>query len=643
MKYRLIIFFCFIYSSILLAQPVSVDEARQKALEFLSTQSTTANSRSKTYEKTARLKLAHQAPLDKGRYAYYIFNDDANGGYVVISGDDRLPAVLGYSFKGRYDNNNVPSNMRAWLDGYAEQVSYIQSNPDVEIASRKVVQRDIISPMLECTWDQDEPFNRFCPQYVSNRYSTGCVATAMAQLLYYYQWPQQTTQVIPEYTTWSYNIFIPEIPITSIDWGNMLPMYNYDYASDSYDYSDVEAEAVATLMKLCDSSLKMDFKESGSSSSLGIAKNALRDYFDYEEGVILFCEDYELEKWHQIIYDELAEGHPVLYKGDGNSGGHAFIIDGYDNGGFFHVNWGWGGLADGYFQLTSLHPMGYYEFNYAQCAIIGVRPSKPGTLQAYSVLDDKTMTFYYDTEKDNRSGIVYKNVRTCASTSDANECVIDPSFSNFKLWSVEGFFKENETIETIKGLRNMNTEDVVAMWKMFDSCKSLRYIDLDGFNTADVTNMGCMFRNCSSLIELDLSDFVTNKVTNTESMFESCEALKTIYVGDGWNMDNVVNDWWMFVNDFAIRGSKGSGYDYPNYGVEYAHIDGGPNYPGYLSEKVANAYDINGDGKVNGTDIQAVINVIIDEKYVKEADINKDGKVNGTDIQEIVNMIVEEK
>ncbi len=142
------------------AQQVSEEAAEQKALEFLM-QGSYADGRTK--RKAPR--TAPQLRLANEQDEYYVFNDDANGGYVIVSGDERLPDVLGYSYESTFDADNIPSNMQGLLDGYAKQIEYVREHPEVEVAQRKVVSGGSISPMLHCHWNQGAPYNNKCPQY----------------------------------------------------------------------------------------------------------------------------------------------------------------------------------------------------------------------------------------------------------------------------------------------------------------------------------------------------------------------------------------------------------------------------------------------------------------------------------------------
>ena len=301
----------------------------------------------------------------------YIFNDKTNGGYVIVSGDERVPSILGYSERGEIDNN-IPDNMRAWLQEYANQIDYLKKHSSVNTRTAAII-GPAISPLLgETSWGQQDPFNLFCPEYEGKRTITGCVSTAMAQIMNYYSWPDATTKEIPGYKTETLELPVSSIPVSSIDWNNMLPSYN------SGSETQIQKEAVARLMLMCGTALNMDYRLDGSSSSLDNVSFALKEYFDYAKNLKVIRQgNYSLNSWNQIIYKELAAGRPVCCSGENaDEEGHAFVVDGYDKDDYFHVNWGWYGLNNGYFLLSLLDPNMIGEgYNRYQVGIIGIKRS----------------------------------------------------------------------------------------------------------------------------------------------------------------------------------------------------------------------------------------------------------------------------
>ena len=256
----LLLVFC--WSSVTaFAQHVSEGEAKEKAMAFWKQKATTSSSATrKAPLQEPRLEMASK------KEGLYVFNDKANGGYVVASGEQRMPAILGYSLSGSYDEDNAPDNLKAWLDMYAGQVAYLQSHPDAGVMEADTVKRDSIAPLLKCFWGQREPYNNQCPNVGGQKTLTGCVATAMAQIMYYWKWPQLTLQTIPNYTTETRKIHVSSISVTSIDWDNMLPVYN------SGSYTGQQADAVAKLMKLSGAALTTNYNTNSSSAPFRIGR-----------------------------------------------------------------------------------------------------------------------------------------------------------------------------------------------------------------------------------------------------------------------------------------------------------------------------------------------------------------------------------
>ena len=537
------------------AAPITKSEALRKAAEFV-INGNGNYARSMVRGLNNISSVAATLTVAESRDAYYAVNLPDNGGYVLVSGDDEMPAVLGYSESGTYNADNLPVNMRSWLAGYAEQYEYLQSHSNAKAASLTAVTGGPVLPLLDTHWDQESPYNDLCPMVGDERTVTGCVATAMSQVMYYHQWPRKTKQAIPAYTTRTHSLIIPEMGVTNIDWDNMT------------------LTGLATLMRLCGSSVEMDYNlnaNGGSSANQAAIVPALIKYFDYkEEGLSLeAAKNYSTDVWNQKIYDEVMNGRPVIYGGQG-TGGHAFIIDGYSSSDYFHINWGWGGNQDGYFLLNALNPEGGYSFNLNQTAVIGLE-SKGGAVDrkySYAVLENNVLTFYYDNKRAEKTGVkceLSKNWTTSWGNQnmDANirKVVFDPSFAN----------------------NNMLTS--TAGW--FYGCSNLTEIEhLEYLNTANVTDMSTMFAGCGSLTSIDLSNFVTDNVTNMYAMFYDCQSLQTIYVTENLNLDKVSDSDYMFANCLSLQGQEGTKYDYVNYDKAYARIDQGTDLPGYFTMKI---------------------------------------------------------
>ena len=321
----------------------------------------------------------------------YVFNVADNGGFVIVSNDDRTLPVLGFSDSGNIDPDNIPAGMRAWLKGYADEIAWAIEHNITNTAAARGQHRvgshstSAIEPLITTKWDQDSPYNDLCPLFNEAACATGCVATAMAQVMYCTEKrvgnnTTTTTVGIPAYTTYSNNIPMSAIPAgTDIDWSAM---------TDTYDNNSTTAasQAVAQLMLYCGCSVEMNYGPA-SSASTNAAATALKTYFGYNNTTTyVHRSSYTSDNWADLIYFELDHNRPVLYDGQSSDGGHAFVCDGYmyENGtDLFHINWGWGGQSDGYFVLSALDPeqegIGGSSsgdgYNTDQGAVIGIQKS----------------------------------------------------------------------------------------------------------------------------------------------------------------------------------------------------------------------------------------------------------------------------
>lgn len=350
-----------------MAAPITEGQARNIALQFMSKQ-------------VPSLKLAPQASMRAtspvtGKAAYYVFNAAAaNKGYVIVAGDDRVPAVLGYSDNGTFDSQDVPQGMMTLLEGYAAQIEALDQGAK---AAPHLVGNQAIPPLVTAAWNQDFPYNILFPMVGNNNQAVvGCVATAFAQILYYWKHPAQPTAPIPAYTSRTKGIYMPQLPVIDFDWEGMQDTYLYD------DFSD-GALAAAELSLYCAQSVYMDFGDYESGAYTHDVVPALINYFGYKPTAKYVSRDlYTTQQWEDMVYGELAAGRPVLYSGSKENGGHAYVCDGYDGQGRFHINWGWNGVSNGYFLLSVLNPdeqgtgsaSGAYGYILNQAIVMGIEP-----------------------------------------------------------------------------------------------------------------------------------------------------------------------------------------------------------------------------------------------------------------------------
>lgn len=306
----------------------------------------------------------------------YVFNDNAGRGYLIIPADDEVEPILAYADKGKFSYENMPDGMAYMLSIYDREISSI-SDVDSSANPRSFTGRGgnnaiDVAPLLKSSWGQGEPYNLQCPNEIgwdiSGSWSipcpTGCVATAMAQIMYYHKWPANGTDKFAE---------------ESFDWDNMIDSYTPG------SYTDEQANAVAHLMHKCGESVNMRYQASASGASIPLVVSALGNYFLYEKSTMktIYRDYMPLKDVHEALYAELGARRPVLVGADSREGGHAFVLDGCTTDGFFHINWGWDGMCDGFFKLSALNPDqqgtggGLGAYNYNQVFYIGIQKQLP--------------------------------------------------------------------------------------------------------------------------------------------------------------------------------------------------------------------------------------------------------------------------
>ena len=337
-----------------------------------------------------RAKVLNKQQSTTSSRGYYVFPHDGNCGYTIVSGDDRMPEIVGYSTTDTYSEENMPDGMKHLMQAY-EAMAAALANGDAKaerclaekeaLAADSTYRQPRVAPLLaDVAWGQSEPYNNLCPMYDGQRRTvTGCVATAMAQLMMYYKYPQTLQSDIPAYQTKSYQLDMPSVSAGErYDWDNMLPQYS------GSAYTAEQANAVAKLMYHCGLSFEADYGPS--STSAWCRPNVLVKYWGYDPDVIMFLdrENFSLREWTAILDAELQALRPVYYRGcSTTSGSHAFLCDGADGNGLYHINWGWSGWSNGYFDITVLNSdySGAESttapadgFNYTCSMIVGIMP-----------------------------------------------------------------------------------------------------------------------------------------------------------------------------------------------------------------------------------------------------------------------------
>lgn len=317
---------------------------------------------------TKARKQGSKGEITLSQESYYVFPNANSKGFTIVSGDDRLPEIVGYSSQGSYDENNLPEGFISFMKAYQNLYNKVNLGDAEALKNLAEIKAwrnkknasaetsSAVAPLLgNIEWDQTSPYNNMCPRYDSVHVAaTGCVATAMAQVMAYYKYPKQLKADIPGYVN-RWNGIPMEIPsITQeegiYDWDNMLPKYNKEANA-----TQQQKDAVAKLMYHCGAAVQMNYgPESGASTfSAQMVK-----YFGYDADLMMDLNraTFTLDKWMQIIDTELTAGRPVLYSGQASDGGHQFVCDGKDGEGLYHINWGWSGSQNGYFDLSLLNP-----------------------------------------------------------------------------------------------------------------------------------------------------------------------------------------------------------------------------------------------------------------------------------------------
>ena len=357
------------------AGQVNEQQARLKAETFLVNRVRTRGQQnlSRVYmplETLSAMESTNDAPL-------YAFNLDG-GGYVVVSGDDRTADILMFSDKGHLDINKMPANMKSWMEGYVRKIQHLPANAiPRECNTRAASIKEDLAPKLKTAWGQDWPYNLHTPelQVVWKDWSTtvhaatGCVATAMAQLMNYYRYPDATQIAVDSYTGTS------DVPIefedgardtVQVDWktekvaaGALIDWANI---TDNYDENstDAQLEAISRLMQYCGASANMQYGMESSARTDSLVYG-LYDMFGYHDVYLMHQMNYDVQGWIDALYNVIAQEGPLLFGGDcpDGYGGHQFILDGYRNVGgvdYFYVNWGWDGEDDGYITLDVMRP-----------------------------------------------------------------------------------------------------------------------------------------------------------------------------------------------------------------------------------------------------------------------------------------------
>lgn len=349
----------------------------------------------------SEMQLGYTSTIADGN-AFYVFEYPQREGFIILGADDLVPEVLAYSEEGRFDPSNLPEGLAYWMQDLNRQIALaVKAGVPLYSSTAHSAQRASVAPILTCVWGQGDeysPYYNDCPTHKGEPCVAGCVATAMAQVMYAHKYPSRGQGSL-SYTTATLGIAQSANFNTTYAWNSMLDAYGYSYKDngaegyDHHEYTYTQGAAVAKLMHHCGVSVYMDYNvaSTGGSGTLShYVMPALYKYFKYDASGLFRQRDYCTdEQWEGIIYSEIADGRPVFYSGATSTSGHAFVVDGYRNG-YYHVNWGWENMCNGYYAITGtdpLHPTHQGTggsvtdegFRYQQSCISGLRPAVAGS------------------------------------------------------------------------------------------------------------------------------------------------------------------------------------------------------------------------------------------------------------------------
>ena len=345
---------------------------------------------------------------------FYIYNISQDNGFVIISGDDTALPVLGYSETGSFKSENMPDNVKEWLAFYEREINYAITSGVVASKSTTQqwdnllngnIQKAASKLLSTVNWDQSTPYNNLCPMDGTKRSVTGCVATAMGIIMKYYQWPKRGIGS-NSYTTATKKTAVSENFDFPYEWSNMLNTYTLG------NYTMAQGTVVATLIYHAAVAVNMDFTATSSGAYTYDAVSAFVNNFGYDNSIYLTAPDlYTSDEWHALLQNELNNNRLIMYGGATAEGeGHQFVFDGYNDQNYYHINWGWSGIGNGYYLLSSLEPneqgiggsTSGAGFSRSQDAVLGIQKPQEGSVAGNELI-------YYP-----QTGITYTGINTTA-------------------------------------------------------------------------------------------------------------------------------------------------------------------------------------------------------------------------------------
>ena len=401
MKRNLLLALIIALSLPILGNPVDENTAKQLAQNFWKENNIMGVKGDKVFKKKMDDARFVNVATRCGYSEFYIFNNKDDKGFVIIAADDCVTPILAYSYENNFATDTLTPDMKWWLDGYSEQIQKAvalraTATDEIHTEWESLMQSDnlpirsetAVNPLITTTWGQGEYYNAQCPSILGFHLSTGCVATAMAQIMKYWNYPSHGYNY-HSYECWPYGV-------QSANFGGTN--YQWSYMPNNVTSSN---NAVATLMYHCGVSVEMNYGIQGSGAKIisfngqyeYCAENAFKTFFGYSQNLSGIERQYNESNWTNILKNELNNSRPILYGGQG-TGGHAFVCDGYNNSNYFHFNWGWSGESNGYYTVNNLNPLNGGDpqnYNLYQHALIGIQPDN--NLQSFDLVlyDDVQM------------------------------------------------------------------------------------------------------------------------------------------------------------------------------------------------------------------------------------------------------------
>ena len=520
------------------------------------------------------LELMHLQPsaVKAGAADYYVFNTYDRSAFVIIAGDDRAHKLLGYG-EGEFDAKRIPDNLRWLLDHYAKQIEYLHAHPEEDFPIQSLSPREnrnlVIPEMLTTRWGQGSPYNNLCPTVDGRLCATGCVATAMAQVMNYWQYPA-VLPALAAYSTLTSHIWVPALPAESVEWRLMQDTY----PQDSYD--EEHANAVATLMRYCGQASKMDYDIASSGALPADQLKALKAFGFNPSAGLVSRNNYTDEEWTSMLLSDLSQMRPVIYTGHSSSINHTFVIDGYD-GNKYHINWGWNGYQNGYYELDALTPIGLVPTD-PQEMIYGLVPSSGDSDYdfirygiAYNILDENSVAV---ARSNNYSGDIV--IPDTVRFGGHNYSVTEIGVSAFGGSSIKSIVLP-QTLNTIgaSAFSNSSITQIIIPNsvttignQIFRGCRGLKTVTI---NSPLIEIVQSMFEGCTALTVIDIPESVTVISDNAfagsgltditlpqsvssvgKSVFKDCANLTSVSFGSTPQLNIIVQS--MFEGCAALTG-----------------------------------------------------------------------------------------